>query len=163
MASGTTHFDNTVAADALVAYTSGGAVALPALSTVASLTATTLNAETNSGTVAHALPGTTLTAAGTFAPAAAGGYIVMNAAAGTNLAWTLTTTNLRDGAVYHVINVTAPTSGTYTLTASAGTFYNGGALGTVARFAGGNYALSFLVLSNTRFQVLANVGTVSFA
>lgn len=157
MASGTTHFDNTVAVDALVAYTNGGAVALD------NLTATTLNAPANSGTIAHALPGTTQTAAGTFAPTAAGGYIVMNAAAGTNLAWVLNTTHLRVGAVYHAINVTAPTSGTYTLTASAGTFYNSEALGTVARFAGGNHALTFLVMSSTRFQVLANIGTVSFA
>lgn len=135
------------------------------VTTVAATTvnATTITGAANAGTLSHALPGTTLTAAGTFAPTFANGYIQMNAAAGTNLAFVLTTTGLKTGGVYHLINRTAPTSGTYTLTASAGTFYQGAATGTAAQFAGGNYAITVLVLSSTVFQVLSNVGTVSYA
>jgi len=193
MASGTTYFDNTVGVDAIVPYTSGGAVTLPTNVTVTyatitngtittetvtnstitngtitnatltTVTATTFNAAANTGTVAAAQPGTTLTAAGTFAPTFASGYIQMNAAAGTDLAFVLTTTGLKVGGIYTAINRTAPTAGTYTLTASAGTFYVGQDSGTVLKFASGKQALTFQVLSSTIFQVLANAGTVAYA
>jgi hypothetical protein len=162
MASGTTYFDNTVGVDALVSY-SGGAVTLPATSSVAAITATTLNAPTNTGTAAAAQPGTTLTAAGTFAPTFASGYLLMNVASGTNSAFVLTTTGLKIGGIYTAINQTVPAAGTFTLTTSAGTFYSGQSAGTVLKFAAANMAATFQVLASTRFQLLSNVGTVVIA
>lgn len=156
MASGTTNFDNTIGVDAIVSY-SGGAVALPA-----SVTATTINAAANGGTIAAAEPGTTRTTAGAFAPTFASGYMLMNIS-GTNTAFTLTTTGLVIGGRYDVINKTVPASGTYTFTASAGTFYQGQSAGTVLKFAAARQAVTFRVLSATEFQILSNAGTVVIA
>jgi hypothetical protein len=178
MASGTTFFDNAVGVDYLYGYTTpaNGPTLTAATITTATITtantttenvttinATTITAAANAGTVSHALPGTTLTAAGTFAPTFASGYVVINVAAGTNTAFVLTTTGLKVGGEYTFINRVAPTSGTYTLTTSAGTFLGAGTAGTVANFAGANYAFKVLVLATNVFNVVANVGTVTFA
>jgi len=155
---GTTTFHDTV--DATTVNVTTLAATTVNATTVA---ATTITGAANAGTISHAIPGTTLTAAGTFAPTFANGYVQINAAAGTDLAFTLTTTGLKTGGVYHFINRTAPTAGTYKLSTSAGTFYGGGTLGTALEFAGANYSVTALVLASNYFQVLANVGTVSFS
>lgn len=168
MASGTTYFDNTVGVDAIVPYTAGSAVVMPTNSSftylnVTSGTAVTFSAPLNTGTIAAAQPGTTLTAAGTFAPTFGSGYMLMNASGGTNLAFVLTSTGLKTGGLYTVINQTAPASGTFTFTASAGTFYSGQSAGTVLKFAAAKQAVMFQPMSSTVFQLISNIGTVTIA
>jgi hypothetical protein len=155
MASGTTNFDNTLGIDYIVGYTGANVVNISATT----IDATTVNATTLTGASA----GTTLTAAGTFAPTFASGYVLINAAAGTDLAFVLDTSGLAVGGEYRFMNHTAPTAGTYTLTTTAGTFYAQGTAGTVAQFAGADYSFSALVIAANTFQVIANVGTVTFA